>query len=34
MKEISLSVGALTDNEIEILLSRCLINYIKNQMNK
>lgn len=34
MKEISLNVGALTDNEIEILLSGCLINYNKNQMNK
>ncbi|MEY8763968.1 MULTISPECIES: hydratase [Clostridium] len=34
IKEISLSVGRLTDNEIEILLSGCLINYNKNKMNK
>lgn len=34
MKEISLSVGQLTDNEIEILLSGCLINFNKNKMNK
>jgi aconitate hydratase len=34
MKEISLSVGSLTDTEIEILLSGCLINHNKNQMNK
>ncbi|MDF2521384.1 MAG: aconitase [Clostridia bacterium] len=34
MKEISLSVGSLTDDEIEILLSGCLINYNRNQMNK
>jgi aconitate hydratase len=33
MKEISLSVGSLTDDEIEILLSGCLINFNKNQMN-
>ncbi|WPC41251.1 hypothetical protein [Clostridium sp. JS66] len=32
MKEISLSVGQLTDNEIEILLSGCLINFNKNKM--
>ncbi len=34
MQEISLSVGQLTDNEIEILLSGCLINFNKNKMNK
>lgn len=34
IKEISLSVGELTDDEIEILLSGCLINYNKNKMNK
>lgn len=34
MKEISLSVGQLTDDEIEILLSGCLINFNKNKMNK
>jgi aconitate hydratase len=34
IKEISLSVGSLTDTEIEILLSGCLINHNKNQMNK
>jgi len=34
MKEIHLSVGSLTDDEIEILLSGCLINYNKNQMEK
>ncbi|WPC41243.1 hydratase [Clostridium sp. JS66] len=34
MKEISLSVGQLTDNEIEILLSGCLINFNKNKMDK
>jgi aconitate hydratase len=34
MKEISLSVGSLTDDEIEILLSGCLINFNRNQMNK
>lgn len=34
MKEISLSVGALTDDEIEILLSGCLINYNKKKAGK
>jgi aconitate hydratase len=34
MKEISLSVGSLTNDEIEILLSGCLINFNRNQMNK
>jgi aconitate hydratase len=34
MKEISLSVGSLTDDEIEILLSGCLINFNKNRMRK
>ena len=30
--EISLSIGALTDNERQILADGCLINYYKNQM--
>jgi aconitate hydratase len=34
MKEISVSVGSLTDNEIEILLSGGLINFNRNQMSK
>lgn len=33
IKEISLSVGQLTDNEIEILLSGCLINFNRNKMS-